>query len=134
MTDAELDEWHAADQPRRIRNAYDSAITVFSGEAIGKVLIDDVEWVRFRLDRAWKGRLEAEFLMKTGAKRLPLGGVAGTSCDYYFEVGKKYVVFANGKTLESMGTGACSYTSDLAHAGGTIKVLNQLVGERARED
>ena len=100
------------------------AIAVFSAEVVSV----DTFTVRFKLDKAWKGRLPAEFSMKTGATKEPDGTVGVNSCMYVFVKGTKYVVFGFGMSLDDMTASLCTRTSALNHyADMTIAVLDEMV-------
>lgn len=72
-------------------------------------------WVTFKVAEVWKG------YMVSGMKMLD----SGTNCDFVFEAGKSYLVYAYGKVLK---TTMCSRTalSDAKNTRKEIKILKKL--------
>jgi len=118
--------WQLETLRRNVATEFDRAAAVFSGE----VLADNVGTVRFKLARAWKGDLPAEFDMDTGYRENADGSVSFNSCDYLFKVGSTYVVFAFGKSIRTMKASSCTQTSELPRAGRTVEALDALVTSR----
>jgi hypothetical protein len=127
LTPETMAAWGCENARRRISYEFDRAIAVFSGE----VILDEQVRVRFKHDRVWKGTLPPEFFMKTGVKRLPDGSLVLNSCDFFMRVGQKYLIFAFGSSVETMGASACTYSELFEHADRTIEVLDALIKERA---
>ncbi len=71
--------------------------------------------VTFKVTEVWKG------YMVSGMKMLD----SGTNCDFVFETGKSYLVYAYGKVLK---TTTCSRTAliDAKNTRKEIKILNKL--------
>jgi hypothetical protein len=61
--------------------------------------------------------------MATGTEALPGGLMRSSSCDVTFELGETYLVFAYGKTLETMKARACSFTGQI-HDAGLLELLD----------
>jgi len=94
---------------------------VFSGEVIR---LDDFK-VAFRVEKAWKGKTVKEINMSTGAINNNDGTVIRTSCDYSFEMGKKYLVYATGSG-KKMKTSECTGTGQLKFSDDRIKFLQEI--------
>src|SRR5437868_6522120 len=73
----------------------DEAQAIFSGEVIEM----DFYKVEFKVDKVWKGRVANKFTMSTGTLKLENNGEMRSSCDYNFERGKSYLVFAQNLIL-----------------------------------
>ena len=112
----------AAQMATDVRRELARAVAVFSGEVIGK----NVLAVHLKVDTVWKGELSPEFAMSTGASPHD-DGVTGTSCDFGFEVGRQYVVFAYGRGLRDMHASSCTLTTSLPEANDTVMHLHMLV-------
>lgn len=84
----------------------------------GKVTEVDGERVTFEVARVWKGPRE---------KALTLTSTARPGCTFAFEVGKDYVVFADGKK-DSLATDQCVPNRELADAARTVKQLDLHTG------
>ena len=119
-----------------VKKAAEDATAVFSGEVVSidsvtiegtggnKTLPDGTieailpqyeRWVTFKIIDVWKGDVVSGIKMR----------VMGTDCDFPFEDGKSYLVYAYGKVLM---TTSCSRTA-LIDAKGTrkeMKILNKL--------
>src|SRR6266446_6108304 len=67
---------------------YDKAFAVFSGEVVAL----DTFKVKLKVDKLWKGDLEVEVIMPTGAKENGDGTYTISSCDFNFKLGEKYLV------------------------------------------
>jgi hypothetical protein len=105
---------------KKLTKEADWASVIFSGE----VLFVDMMEVKFRVDRVWKGEDKKEITMSTGARRT-YGGISVTSCDYGFELGKKYIVYA--KMIEDkLQTAQCTGTRLYKDAGERVDFLDEL--------
>jgi hypothetical protein len=114
---------------KKLTKEADWASVIFSGE----VLFVDMLEVKFRVDRVWKGEDKMEITMSTGARR-SYGGISITSCDYGFELGKKYIVYA--KVIEDkLQTAQCTGTRLYKDAGERVDFLDELQRkERQKQD
>jgi hypothetical protein len=119
-----------------VRNAKADSVAVFTGEviSIGSIQIGETEPSRtlpdgtievplpqykrvttFKITAVWKGDVGSEIRLLE----------SGTGCDFPFEVGKLYLVYAYGKALT---TNSCSRTAliDAKNTRKEIKILNKL--------
>ena len=106
----------------------EKAIAVFSGE----VMRLDALTVQFRLEDVWKGEFGQHVVMPISAGQNPDGTVAYSSCDYVFQVGRKYLVFAYGKSASTMRAYSCTRTIALQRATSTVELLDQIGTRRPR--
>lgn len=96
----------------------DKALTQATAVFVGKVVRVDPTageslTATFEVTKAWKGIEMATAQVSTNAH--------GTLCGYAFEVGKEYVVYADGKT--ELSTSACTRTKPAAEAAEDFKAL-----------
>jgi hypothetical protein len=84
----------------------------------GKVTTVDGERVTFDVARVWKGPRE---------KALTLTSSSKPGCTFAFEVGKDYVVFADGQK-DALRTDQCVPNRELADAARAVKQLDLHAG------
>lgn len=99
---------------------FNEAFAVFTGEVVG----GDTFKVKFKVDKVWKGNLGDEVVMPTGAIKLDDGMYSISSCDYTFERGVSYLIFAYGDSAEKMQARACTRTKPLGRAGPEVEELD----------
>ncbi len=104
---------------KQIQKAFTGADAIFSGEVIEikKSSADEYNvLVNFKVAKSWKGNVGKEVTINT----------AGDSamCGYGFEVGEKYLVYANG-LKDSLSTNICSRTTVFSPKG-DVKYLAKL--------
>ena len=87
---------------------FKSAAAVFSGEVIEL----EQNKVKFKVEKIWKGDSVDEITMVIQLGKYN-GKSVSTSCDYYFEMGKKYLIYAYQDNGE-LSTYACSRTTPLS--------------------
>ena len=95
----------------------------------GETAQTDVLVLKFQIDRWWKGRETREVVLFTDQTKNPDGSQTITDCDFPFEVGKQYLVYAfrdEGK----LKTNLCTRTKLLEKAGEDLKILGK--GRRPR--
>jgi hypothetical protein len=114
---------------RKIRDHFDQASVVFSGEVRELTL----EGATVAVITAWKGKLAAEVVMGTGTTDNRDGTFTHDSEAFRFIKGEKYVLFAYGKTadgapLEPLRTSVCQPNVKVSQAGATIAVLDKIRG------
>jgi hypothetical protein len=105
-----------------LREQVNEAVAVFAGEV---AQLDEVT-VHFKVDAVWKGELGERVVMPINEGRTPDGTIASSSCDYVFQVGRKYLVFAYGKSIGTMRAYSCTRTAELAHATKTVDLLDTI--------
>jgi hypothetical protein len=88
------------------------------GAFAGKVTGVEGERVTFDVARVWKGPRE---------KALTLTANGKPGCTFRFEVGKEYVVFADGQK-DALSTDVCSPNRELGDAGRAVKQLDLHAG------
>jgi hypothetical protein len=81
---------------------------VFSGE----VIETDGLTVKFKVKKTWKGEVKDKVSMATGAVKFEDGLLLSSMCDYKFELGRKYLVFANASEGK-LKASKCSWTGIL---------------------
>lgn len=87
----------------------------------GRVTQVEGERVTFEVARVWKGPRQ---------KALTLTSTSQPGCTFAFEVGKDYVVFADGDK-DSLATNPCVPNRELAAASRTVKQLDLHAGYAA---
>ena len=111
--------------PESIRIArqkdFGKATVVFSGEVIK---LDNFK-AEFKTDKIWKGDSVNYITMLTGTKVNEDGTYTSSSCDYSFELGRKYLIYAYGK-LDELKTHSCSRSSFLKDAIEEIEGLEKI--------
>ena len=71
--------------------------------------------VSIRVLRAYRGQASGDMTVLTG--------MAPGDCGFDFETGKQYVVYADRIDAKNLFTSICSGTSQLEHAGPTLRFL-----------
>jgi len=104
-----------------VRNSYDDATAVFLGE----VTSADRFNVHFIIVTAWKGIEGTSAVLKTGAYVDGSDSIATSTCEYRFDVGKTFLVYASGP-VDALTTDKCSRTAIVNKARHDIRVLNDL--------
>ncbi len=74
-----------------VKQKFTNAEVVFSGKVIEKNQFE----VKFKIDSVWKGLVGDEFTMSIGTLGNGEGRLTSTSCDYYFEEKKSYLIYAS---------------------------------------
>jgi len=106
--------------------ALEKAAVVFTGEVVSR----DIFTVKFKVDKIWKGKEAVEITMLTGTKDNGDGTLTSSSCDYGFNKGEKYLVYADGPPGE-LRTHACSRTAPLKYAEEEMKGLDEITPHKA---
>jgi len=84
---------------------------IFSGEVIGT----DGLTIKFKVEKTWKGDVKDEVSIGTGAVKSEDGFLLSSMCDYKFELGKKYLIFAK-VSKGKLKTSKCSWTGILGES------------------
>jgi len=100
---------------------FNRARLIFSGEVIK---LDEFK-AEFKIDKIWKGDSVNYVTMLTGTKVNEDGTYTSSSCDYSFELGRKYLIYAYGK-LDELKTHSCSRSSFLKDAIEEIEGLEKI--------
>lgn len=121
---------------QRVLESKDRAKVVFSGKAIAKETIKAVKTIseqpaevelvmmRFKVDRWWKGDVKDEVVLFTGEIKMSDGLRSASSCDYDFEIGKSYLIYAY-EFEDQVQTDYCSRTRLLEKAEEDLKELGE---------
>ena len=104
----------------RFTHELKEASVVFSGE----VTHLDKFKVKFKVEKVWKGDTAEEITMLTGTKDNDDGTITISSCDYRFELGEKYVVYARGSG-EKLRTYQCTGTGRMKDSEQRIKFIEE---------
>ena len=72
--------------------AFEKATSVFTGEVVSVDLLK----VKFKVDKIWKGEEANEITMLTLNKLYTDGTLTVSSCNYRFDKGVKYLIYAYG--------------------------------------
>jgi len=94
---------------------FKSAVAIFTGEVIEL----EENKVKFKVEKFWKGELIDEIVMVIQRKKDD-GRYVRTSCDYYYELGEKLLVYAYG-TAEELTTYQCTRTTPFKR----VEILEQ---------
>lgn len=90
---------------------FNESASVFSGEVVAR----DMLTVKFRVITMWKGDALEEFTMPTGTVKLGEDSYRSSSCDYNFEVGEKYLVYARWAENNQLIARSCTRTRILSN-------------------
>lgn len=104
---------------QRVGKAKNDARAVFSGrvlEIIRKPENNQIA-VKLRTEKLWKGNVSKQVTITTGAD--------SALCGYNFEVGKSYLIYAQGSNANNLQTNLCTRTAELTAAKADIKVLGR---------
>lgn len=128
------------DITKAVTQDFNQASMVFSGNVVASEWIPKIEKnssgqkiraetlvLEFAVDSWWKGKIKNEVIWHTSHIRYPdLGiGESGSNCEYGFEVGKKYLVYAD--SLEGkLKAHVCGGTRRIEDAEKDIKELQKL--------
>lgn len=125
-----------------VAEARRNALAVFSGKVIaagyqkgavhpdGKPAGEELT-VRFQVERWWKGNLAREVVLFTEQYRAPDFSISVSTCAYQFEVGKRYIVYANF-FFGRLRAAYCSRTAEIERAGEDLKVLGRSKRPRSK--
>ena len=106
-------------EKKQVQEAFTSSGAIFSGEVI-KVNESQTDknslLVKFKATKLWKGELKREIIITTNKD--------SAMCGYGFEVGKKYLVYANG-LKNDLFVDNCSRTTNMSNKG-DVKYLTKL--------
>jgi hypothetical protein len=94
---------------KQVRQAFKDSAAIFSGEVIeisDSPTEENSLLVKFKVANSWKGELTSEVSITTAKN--------SAMCGYSFEVGKKYLVYANG-LKDSLLVTNCSRTTDMGN-------------------
>jgi hypothetical protein len=117
-----------AQQKQYIEKELQQAVAVFLGE----VVATDSLKATFKINRVWKGKLGAEVTIRTGARAEAGGVFVWDSCDWSYQRGQRYLIFAYGSSVEEMKAMKCTPTATEEAAGSTRVLLDEITRGTAR--
>jgi flavin-dependent dehydrogenase len=103
---------------KQVEEAYKTSTAVFVGEVIAIDKEPDTYFVKikFKVKKIWSDKSHNEVTVTTGQ--------GGGDCGYNFEIGEKYVVYADGNK-DNLKTNICTRTS-LYKSNEDITFLNKI--------
>jgi hypothetical protein len=110
-------------QPPSVPKAYSEAAAVFFGEVVG---VEDF-YIKFKVERAWKGVVSDEITLVLGAVGLENGIIYNRDLlwRYNFVLGKKYLVYAS-KIPKGLYAHRCSRTKPEEYAKKELEELERI--------
>ena len=108
---------------QQVKESYADSTAIFSGE-VTEITSKD-EWsviVKFKVVKSWKSKLSKEIMITTNKQ--------SAMCGYYFEAGKKYLVYAYG-AKDDLSTNNYSRTTPVGNKV-DIKFLDKLNRTKGR--
>jgi hypothetical protein len=105
---------------QQVNKARKTANAVFSGTVleITKQPQDFYVSVRLLVENSWKGNIPKEVTITTG--------LGGGDCGYQFEVGKSYLIYANGSNENKLSTNICHRTKNLSESIQDLQILGKV--------
>ncbi len=104
---------------KQVKGAFTNSTAIFEGEvlSVSKSLENEFELiVKIKVSKTWKGENSGEISIKTTNQ--------SSLCGYEFEVGKAYLLYANG-LKEQLSVDNCSRTTGLSNKS-DVKYLRKL--------
>jgi len=101
---------------KQVKNAYIKSSTVFVGKVVEVIEKPDVYSIKFRVEKTWNKKFHSEITVLTAKD--------SAACGYGFQVGKKYLVYANGEN-NNLATNICTRTAPV-EANKDIAFLNKI--------
>lgn len=104
---------------QQVNKAKKKSNAVFSGKVLEiiKQPLHHYISVRLLVENSWKGTLLKEITITTG--------LGGGDCGYPFEIGKSYLIYANGSDENKLSTNICQRTTNLPDAIEDLKILGK---------
>ena len=104
---------------QQVNRAKKDASVVFSGKVLEVVRKPESSSVivKFRADKSWKGNVSRRISLSTGAD--------SALCGFNFEVGKSYLIYAQGTDAKNLQTNICTRTAGLSNAKADLKALGR---------
>lgn len=109
---------------QQVRRAKNDARVVFTGKVLGVVRKpgNSSVIVKFRADKSWKGNVSRRISISTGAD--------SALCGFNFEIGKSYLIYAQGADAKNLQTNICTRTAALTNAKADLKALGRGVAPK----
>lgn len=105
----------------QVTTAYQDSRAVFTGEVLEVTRNETAarNEVKIRIEKSWKNKLAKEITIYTG--------LDSAGCGFPFEVGKKYLIYADFDDEEkSFNTNLCQRTKLFVGAGKELTALNRI--------
>jgi hypothetical protein len=81
--------------------------------------------LKFEVKTWWKGAGTREVIITTSDTKMPDGSESISDCEFGFEKGKTYLVYANADAGQ-LYSGACTRTAELGSAHSDVRKLNAI--------
>jgi hypothetical protein len=121
-----------------VKDSVESSARVFVGKVVAfeyrkgipnefmqaKGIDYETKVVKFQVERWWKAETPRNTFLVTDETKNADGTGSGSGCDYKFEKGKSYLVYAYRKEGH-LRTDSCSRTQTLIDAGEDIRILGE---------
>ena len=109
---------------KEYRKSANDALNAFSGLTDEQRAGAEVLVYKFQVENWWKGNSAKEVVLFTDTVKLANGETGVSSCDFPFEIGKSYLVYAF-KVENDLSTNYCTRTKLLEKAGDDLKLLGK---------
>jgi hypothetical protein len=93
-----------------------SAAHIFVGKITGETAIDDGKSYQFKVEKYWKGKK---------VKTITININENSRYQSWFEVGKKYLIFAETNSTNGFTVKRCSRSNEFSEASDDIKSLGK---------
>jgi len=101
---------------KQVKDAYQKSSTVFVGKVVKVIEKPDFNLVTFKVEKTWNNKFQSEITVSTAKD--------SAACGYRFEIGKKYLVYADGEN-KNLTTNICTRTAS-ASSNKDIAFLNKI--------
>ena len=101
----------------KLKTEFANSKAVFVGEVLSVTSDGDIKTFTFKIEKRWKG---------AASKEIKVSVQETTRHQAWFEVGKKYLVFARGDETGKLWEQRCSRTKPLADASEDVSELKKL--------
>jgi hypothetical protein len=101
---------------KQVKDAYTKSSSVFVGQVVEVIKKPETNLIKFRVEKSWSNKFQKEITISTPGN--------SAMCGYEFQVGKKYLVYANGEN-DKLSTYLCTRTAS-ATANKDIALLNKI--------
>ena len=93
-------------------------------DAAGQPIKYETKVVKFEVDRWWKLKLPPIVYIITNGTKNSDNSVSVSGCDFVFELGEKYLVYADGKP-DSLQAHQCTRTTTVDNASADLEILGE---------
>lgn len=114
------------DYKKGIHSEFDSGQMDSAGRQLGY----ETMVVKFKVESWWKGGLASEILLVSGQNRYSDGTRSTNSCEFDFQKGKTYIVFADlNKAAAMPQTNSCGSTHEAKDEYGRADAIRKVLGK-----